>query len=151
MSIDCDSVLGIGYLINPDTLPDQLARRLPEIWHWENRYDPRTGRKLDKQEKVVTEEASVTFVLGGEEYDDFDEFLEAVAEKVGGCAGVYWSGSDRAYLIQPTISEDDDGQAGIELELLLLYLPKIRKIGERLRDLGFKVSKPRVYPLINLR
>jgi hypothetical protein len=154
MSTDYDADIAVGYIINLSAIPKKLIKKLPEITHMEDRYDEKTGRKLPDQVEVVDSEERSVYIFDRSEYDEDNEFLDALAAKVGGEHGYNgnFASDDLVHWIGPKIpkSERNCEEAGYGLEWLATKTENIRAIGAKLRKLGFKVGKPRVVPILSV-
>jgi hypothetical protein len=155
MGREYDADLAIGYVIDPAGLPAKFTRQKPEVFHFEDRFDPKTGAKLPDKAKVIDQEERDVFVFDGKEYDDVFDFLEAVAEEIGAEHGYGGDFNFDAHVVQwigPPIprSESEGQEAGVCLAWLVQEHSRIIAIGERLGQLGFKVGAPRVYPILNV-
>lgn len=93
MSIDHDAVTVIGFYASFETFFKPLMVESEEVFHMEDRFDPKTGKKLKEQEKVVDREAGFDIVIGDQKfegpacYDDLegswspeDDLMEAIGE-----------------------------------------------------------------------
>ena len=84
MGIDYSSVLGVGFVFPLEEVLDSFRKVDPEQSHTEDRYDPKTGEKLEPV-KVVDQEKHDTFMWPGEpesETEDGWDFVYFIANKV---------------------------------------------------------------------
>ncbi len=81
MGIDYGADIGIGYIINLDDLLAPFRVETEEKFHLEDRFDQKTGKKLEPA-KVVDVEAGEAFVFEGQTYEEGYELYEAMAEKL---------------------------------------------------------------------
>lgn len=85
MGIDYSFSIGIGYVVSYDSLVEALepwAVKTEDDFHMEDRFDPKTGKKIG-QEKVVDFEGETTYKLGKKKFEYEDEFLEALFDSFG--------------------------------------------------------------------
>lgn len=84
MSIQYEPRTIIGFFPSIEDFLDEVERPLGEISHTEERYDQRTGKRLEDV-KVVDREASIGYVVNGREFgeDDVQELLEYIGELIG--------------------------------------------------------------------
>lgn len=93
MSVDHDAVSYVGFAISFEDFFSPLLQRTKEEFHMEDRFHPKTGKKLEKQEKVVDRPAGFDIVInekhfeGPESKDALDgsycpedEVMEAIGE-----------------------------------------------------------------------
>src|SRR5579864_2116306 len=93
MSTDYDAVTVVGFAIPFEDFFKPLLKPSKEESHMEDRFDPKSGKKLDKQEKVVDRDAGFNIVVGEQEFEgpeteadldgNFcpeDDLMEAVGE-----------------------------------------------------------------------
>lgn len=104
MSVEFTITPVIGFRIDPERLGPR-RKVTPQKVHLEPRWDPKTGKQLD-DERVIDEEGSFEYELGGEIFDSFGEFGRALAKAVAGHfveAGSYLSGETYGFVsILPT-------------------------------------------------
>ena len=84
MSTDYSSVLGVGFVLPLEEALDPFRKVSPETSHTEDRYDEKTGEKLDPV-RVVDREEGDTFMWPGEpksETEDSWDFIYFIAEKL---------------------------------------------------------------------
>jgi len=108
MGIDYSFNLAVGFITTGKNVVKPFTVTLPEKFHMEDRFDPKTGKKLPS-EKVVDFEGGESFKLDGQEYDEEYELLEALSEKLGCCienAGGYTNGE--TLYVTAALDTDDD-------------------------------------------
>lgn len=69
MSTDHDAVSCVGFAVSFEDFFGPMLRRTKEVSHMEDRFDGKTGKKLDKQEKVVDRAAGFNIVVGKQEFE----------------------------------------------------------------------------------
>lgn len=147
MSIDYGSELAFGFVFDLNDVDHVFGKDLERKVELEDRWDPRTGEKVDPEEVVLRKEGHY-IVYKGEEYDlggsEIWEMIEALAEDVGAEAhldGSWISGEINFFVIQPygldldALSRLD--QAEVEKARDALY-----SLERRLRDEGLEISGP---------
>lgn len=84
MSIQYEPRTIIGFFPSIEDFLDEVERPLGEISHTEERYDQRTGKRLEDV-KVVDREATIGYVVNGREFgeDDVQELFEYIGELIG--------------------------------------------------------------------
>jgi len=160
MGIDYSFSLGIGFTVDPEELSEALrkihAKEVPEKFHMEDRFDPKTGAKVG-QEKVIDEEATIAWFVGKEEYEYEQEFLEAFFESRGMAysdnGGM--SEADVAYITVPVkhTGEDDFDGGRVFTGSSILYSvatskstqSTLKKIKAFLKKLGLDVGEPKIF------
>jgi len=149
MGIDYSFSLDIGYKISGEDLPDSMRKLTEEKSHMEDRFDPKTGKKLAPA-KVVDEEGGLEcFLLDGKEIEDTYELAEALADKLGcdvDCEHGY-SGEDFSitFSLQLERTDEDDcdwGRVAIGSSILFDEATSakaraaLKKLGKDLKKLG---------------
>ncbi len=81
MGIDYAFNLGIGYILDREDVVAPFRVDVPEKFHMEDRFSPKTGKKLEPV-KVVDEEAGEAYVLDGKQYEEHWEFFEDLSKKL---------------------------------------------------------------------
>jgi len=82
MGIDYSASLGIGFVVSNDDLLKPFTVETEEKFHMEDRFDPKTGKKLAPV-KVIDEEGGETYEFEGERYEDTYELFDAMGKKLG--------------------------------------------------------------------
>lgn len=74
----------IGFFPSIEDFLDGIEQPLPEISHMEERYDQKTGKRVDDV-KIVDREEQIGYVFGGKEYteDDVQQLFEDIGELIG--------------------------------------------------------------------
>jgi hypothetical protein len=96
MSVDHDAVTVVGFAISFEDFFKPLLKPSKEVSHMEDRFDPKTGKKLPTQAKVIDREAGFNIVVGKEEFEGpqdesdlegswspEDDLMEAIGEHLG--------------------------------------------------------------------
>lgn len=103
MSVDHDAEAVVGFAISFEDFFKPLMKRTKEEFHMEDRFDSKSGKKLDKQEKVVDKNAGFAIVIGEHEFEGpeskedlegswcpEDDVMEAISERLN--AHVWYTG-----------------------------------------------------------
>jgi hypothetical protein len=147
MGMSYDAGLSIGYTIDIDNIPDKYRKRRERQAHLEDRYDPKTGKKLAEQVEVLEQEEGELWTLQDKDYEDASDFLDAIAQAVGAFHGEYGDLNndpveEHLHRIELPIPEKQGDYTGVDLAWLTGQLEAVREIGHRLKKLGFKIDKP---------
>ena len=166
MSIDYTISLAVGYIIPEDELTRVFGKTTPKKSHLEDRFDPKTGKKLAPVE-VVDENSYTTIVYKGEEIEDGEsELADLIREDLDdivatGCQvwphGSSMSG-EMSYVFGPDLKKlykpyDEDGISGddtitatgsIPFALLTECGSALGVIRKALVELGLKPGEPMV-------
>jgi hypothetical protein len=160
MSIDFSFALGIGFTVDPEELSEALRKAntkvVPEKFHMEDRFDPKTGAKLAPV-KVVDEDETVSWFVGKEEFEYEDEFLEEFFNRKGMTysdnSGM--SEASVAYVTVPVkhTGEDDFDDGNITCGSSIAYSVAtskstqncLKKIKKFLQSLGLEVGEPKIF------
>jgi len=106
-----ESSVVVGFVIEKDDLEMPFKQTVPEQSHMEDRFDPKTGKKLAKQVKVVDKEECEEFFFNGENIgDDACDLVSAIEDEVNcriSMHGNYCDGDDLVYAIEPTDAASD--------------------------------------------
>jgi hypothetical protein len=156
MSVEHSASFGIGWLIEPSTVPAKMKKEVKEESHQEPRFDPKTGKPIEP-ETVIDQEEGTVYLLGESEFCEFDEFISCLAEKVGGYAGSFgdFVGGDVLYTIEVNIPDKlyahatVDGKKYVQHDRLpvssiLELQPALARIQEALHQLGFDLGEPEI-------
>ncbi len=144
--------IGIGFPISDEQIPSKFRETKHEVNHFENRWDPKTGKKLPK-EKVIDSLEEEVYVLDGRSYVTIHDFLSAVAKPLGCiCAeyGDYVDGSLFYTIELRSVRPDgkESGPDGLAVCDLIKLLPKYYKVRNALRKMGIEVQDE---PIIQLQ
>jgi hypothetical protein len=145
MSTDYDAILVVGYLVNANAFLAILEKEYPEESHMETRFDPKTGKKFKKPEKVIDEEARTVYEFQGKRFetDEKQELVEAIEDHFKCDMWLYVDcrEDEDAYLLGISSSKlsktESDGET-----LTFAEVAKCRKdvarIGRAMTKFGFK-------------
>lgn len=148
MGIDYSFRLAVGFRVTRQMLEQRFARHIAAKIKLEDRYDPKTGKRLEPVE-VVVKDASHSFVWGAVELEDPMELVDAICDKIG---ATYWSvGSymdgDVDYIIGPSFKTSEgmdcgriDCGGGVDYLDMLGMGPEVSRIGIALLELDLDVS-----------
>lgn len=104
MGMEHTSEMVIGFVACQDEILKYFELTTPEVSHIEDRYDPKTGKRL-KPVVVVDEEERTVYRVDGETYEDSYDIAEALADAVG-CRvtrhGNLFTGEDIVFAIEPS-------------------------------------------------
>lgn len=149
MGIDYSFWLNIGYKISGEFLPDSMRKITEEKSHMEDRFDPKTGKKLAPV-KVIDEEGGLEcFLVDGTELEDMYSLAEALSEKLGcevECEHGY-SGEDFTITFSvnlPRTGQDDGDWGRVSVGSSILFeevisnkaRAAVEKLGADLKALG---------------
>ncbi len=81
MSTEHTSALIVGFSISSDELVMPFKTTIPEASHIEDRYNHKTGEKLEPT-TVIDVEAHEAYVFEDEEYDDVNDLYEAMEQHI---------------------------------------------------------------------
>lgn len=159
MSIDHEAVLIVGFKLFSDDGDDQSAhgkkrlvnteipkryiRHQAEKSHVEDRYDQKTGKKLEP-EKIIDEEACDVYVLDGTTFClyELQEFAECIAQKAGGSLVITGNMQFGALYFHVVC---DGLEEPIEIYELIKKEKELVNIGKELVKMGFDVGLPTIY------
>jgi hypothetical protein len=155
MGIDYSSSLAIGWRVRAEQLKQVFGKYTPEQAHMEDRYDPKTGKKL-LPEKVIDQRAGTVLMFEGQECDYIEQLVEAICDKTG---ATFWhDGSfmcdqeDMEYIIGPSFELDTEGKdegrvttgGGILFAKVVELAPELQRIGIELRKLGLDIGSAEI-------
>lgn len=152
MGIDIDQSISIGFVLEEDEIKQVFGVATPEVSHMEDRFDPKTGAKLEPK-KVIDTHSYTTFTLENKKFDGEYELMEALAKHLdvtvdrfgdsfGGRSGYvvglgHGTGSCDAKRC-PELGE-------IDLQEVIDDLPKLMELGDKLTNLGFSSRKVKIF------
>jgi hypothetical protein len=156
MGIDYDFRLAVGFRVTSQEIEETFGEPREEDFHMEQRFDPRTGKRLE-DEKVVTRPAGLNLVLRDCEFDSVEELVDAMAGEVGAVSypcGSYMGGDEFDFIIGPKVPDEatsgfEDSHitvdGGFPFERLAELGPELARIKKEL-DLkfSFEVRNPEV-------
>ncbi len=112
MGIDYAFNLGIGFVLDREDVLAPFRVEREEKFHMEDRFNPKTGKKVEPA-KVVDEEAGEAFILDGTHHDDDWSFLEALSQKLG-CDITNQGGYSDDQTLYFTVKVKTTGEDGLE-------------------------------------
>jgi hypothetical protein len=147
MGVSYDAGLSIGYTIDLDNIPKRYRKRRERQAHLEDRYDPKTGRKLAGQVEMVEQEAGDVWTFQDKDYEDVNDFLDTISLAVGALHGEYGDLNndpveEHVHRIELPIPEKQGDCTGVDFAWLTEQLEAVQEIGHKLNKLGFKIDKP---------
>lgn len=111
MGMNWESATVVGFVIDKDDLEMPFKQTVPEEFHMEDRYNRRTGKKLNEQVKVVDKKEYEEFFFNGSSVGDDPSELVSCLESEVGCRismyGNYCDAIDLVYAIEPIDAESD--------------------------------------------
>lgn len=143
MSVDHSAETIVGYVIPVEDFFKPLLVKSKEVSHMEDRFDPKSGKKLDKQEKVIDREAGFNVKVGDEEFegpgadDDLENFNpdDEVTEAIGallGCnvrvTGNFYNGCCVFVCLEPKGFSKNDGC--VSLKDIVKQADELKRIGK---------------------
>lgn len=163
MSIDTDSFIVVGFVINTADFFKPFLREREEKWHMENRYSPKTGLLID-QEKVIDVTAGYDIVFLGEVYNgpeslveayspdriDDDPMISAISNYLDASVtvgGDYYRGGPYFMMIEPRCI---NVKGFIDIASVTRISPELERIGRALIDLGVEPGKCGIHSVINV-
>ena len=153
MSVDYDAALAIGFTFDEDAFERAFGRTVPRESHMEDRYDPRTGEKVDPVEVLDCMEHEGLFLDGDEKEYGFDEELfEEISTRT---RTHYVEQIDYDHTVTVTFGPTHEilprpyENDCVEWRSLLLLGQELDQIATRLRELGLEPGEPTVSALLS--
>ena len=162
MSIEYGAEIGIGYKLDEGDLYNFIEeiRISEDTVTYEDRYCPKTGKKLPTQEKIVKRGLTeLKFILDGRDIEENDLWgpglANAIAEHLG-CE--VWSGNE-IYIFGVDIPiAEEGGDFGFKFSFGPSYWLKdvikseesLKEVAVKLKKYGIKPGKPMVYNLASV-
>lgn len=160
MGIDYSASIAFGCRVTPEMIGQVFGVTLPEKFHMEDRFDPKTGKKLPQVKVIDWEEMNVYKIdKGADEY--FEDQIELMEEVCKRARASYWIVSDydappdeTTFIVGVTPKKSgDDGESwgrvdtgpSYSLDDVADLRPELEEIRKRLKDMGLKIGPPRVY------
>lgn len=149
--------LQVGYSADQDLVNQIFEETIPGEFHFEDRFDPKTGQKIDSVK--IWDKLSHTFiVINGEKIDEDPEQISSCLAEILDCnvstSGHYYNG-DLQYNFTPKL--DSKEEKYIDYGKIYVYNPsmsfkdvvaledKINLLYVKLTKLGIKVGEPKVW------
>ena len=120
----------IGWVIESEELEEKFSSEIPEEFEMKVRFDPDTGKKLPKKQKVITKHSSICYKFGEEEYQEIGHFIDEMSIKF-----------DFDYLHQDVYGNDSlvfglEFEDGATHDSIVKMKPKLKAIKKKLLKLG---------------
>jgi hypothetical protein len=145
MSTDHTAALIVGFSIAHDDLGTPFKTTLPEESHLEDRFNARTGVKLQPV-KVVDADEREAYLFEGVTYAELEELVEAMEQHVKcriNSHGDFFNG-DLEYSIQPTATAGKSFLGFEEVAALKIECLRIKRAFEKY---GIELGEPTVFAL----
>ena len=165
MSIDYTIKLAVGYVIPEEELTRVFGRKTEGRTHLEDRFDPKTGKKIDPIEVVDEFEYTTLYYRGVEFEDSTYELAEKIAKDIEvetGCCAIPYGNNmsgETSVVFGPDLrsmsSMYDDNElesghvtcsGGVPFSLLIECGSALGVIRKALRDIGLNPGEPVVVP-----
>lgn len=159
MGIEYHVNLAVGVEVSVDELKRVFTQTLPEESHVEDRFDPKTGEKLEPA-KVVDVKERVAWMWKGEEV--YDQYLvDELSAEIGAVPYMkvnMWSEGLESVVFGPRLAELDEGEqdgritvgGGVKYDDVVKAIDKILAIESRLFvDYGVKFGPRVVSPILS--
>jgi hypothetical protein len=154
MGIDYQFSLGIGFILDREDVVAPFRVEVPEKFHMEDRFDPKTGKPIEPV-KVIDEEAGEAFVVDGTTYEDGYDFFEALGSKLG-CSianqGGYSDGETLYLTVDVERTDEDyldDGRisvgSSIAFDNVTASRAAIMELSKKLKKLGIEPGTAKVF------
>lgn len=151
MGIDITQTVKVGFIVSLEHLNAVFGEETPEVFHFEDRFDPRTGKKIGS-EKILDNYSSVSYKLNGNTYHDIYKFTSVLEKALG--ANIYPYGdnyhNENNFVIgigHETVACDAKRcpeSGAISLYKVIHDLPALELLGTALTKLGLVVGKPEI-------
>lgn len=137
----------VGVQVEREHLRAPFKHVEPEVCHYEDRFDPKTGKKVEPK-KIVDCEEKVTLHFQGKQYRDTRDLANAVAAHLG-CKVTHYNdcvcGQWDTYVFGFDHSAHDEyGPAATDLKPIIDSFPALLKIQQDLIELGIRASNPQL-------
>lgn len=149
MGVDVETYQIVGWIFSAKDIPKKLRKTIPEKFHWEDRFDEKSGKKL-KPEKVVDEEEHEVFLLPGKKAiecheDEIGEFFDAIAAELKMSYVVAGDGinGDLLYCLTMKTTKKQD-KDGIPVEVVIRGWGELNTAKKKLQTMGFKVGSAKI-------
>jgi hypothetical protein len=160
MSTDIDTVIVVGFVVPEEDFLKPLKVYKKEESHLEDRFDPKTGKKL-KPQKVVDQEARWVYEFEGGTYEDNQtelglntwDLLDAIGKKfkcfVSFHGNLNW-GENITVAVES--KKQKKTQKGGYSFKCIGELPKanLARIAREMKKAGFKLGEPGIYPVVDI-
>lgn len=143
--------VGIGFVFDECTLGVPFRHDTPETAHFEDRFDPRTGAKIEPA-KVIDQYRHTYWVLDGHRYDHWMDLAESINAKVGSELGVIGGlneskGRKVMFCVNKPYTQEESPSYPFtvyvgEMPATYNYQPALRELQGKLEGLGLKPASP---------
>jgi hypothetical protein len=154
MSTDYSARLGIGFVFKTNDINDKFWEEVPEKSHMEDRFDPKTGKKMAPV-KVVDQERGSVLKFHGKTYEDIDVLVSAIAKMARCSYDMFGYEQEEGFVsfclrFKPRKNYAIDfGNISMGGELYLSEVlkmgPKLAEIRQRLISMGLKPKQAEVF------
>jgi hypothetical protein len=150
MGIDYNATLEIGFVFKSNEVAKIFKKEIPEKFHLETRYDPKTGAVLKGKEKIIEREGYIEYHFKGKCQPDQEELFASIAQEIrcqylsfgDMCCGPDYVVFKPNFQARKQYGYDDRGRHTIEGEIdvnaIIKMAPILEKLKTRLRKLGLK-------------
>lgn len=154
MSIDYSVHLGVGYILDREDIVALFRVEIPEKFHMEKRFDPKSGKKIEP-EKVIDEESGEEFEYKGKKYENEYELFEALGQDLGcniaNCGGY---SDDEVIRVTLDIETDDSGVddgrftvgGAAAFNDVTAKRAELMALKKKFKKLGIDLGEPKVFP-----
>jgi len=151
MGVDYSQGIDVGVEVSREDLIAPFRQIVPEVARYEDRYDPKTGERLEPK-KIVERRSYAFYVFENEKYEEARDLAYAIAKKLDCsveshadwmCGG--WDEYVFGYGLGIT-SEDSrcSRPSSISLSLAVEQYPKLLALKDKLTALGIKATGPSI-------
>lgn len=154
MGIDYSVNLGIGYILDQEDIIAPFRVEVPEKFHMEDRFDPKTGKKIAPV-KVIDAEAGEEYEYKGERFEDTYELFERLGSELGcdinNCGG-YSDGETIRVTLDVDTDESgiDDGRFTVggaaKFDDVTALRAQLTKLKKDFKKLGIDLGEAKVFP-----
>jgi hypothetical protein len=149
---------GIGFEFSVKEFESQFAKLRTEKYHFENRWDPKTGEQIE-DEKIIDEEERMIYEFDNKKFDERSYLLDLLAENFE-FDTFYNSSSDRIlFLIQTGLHEDEesayiDGNISCDGDYIIKdpteIVQGIEKLRTTLTEIGLKPTFSKLFNICQI-
>lgn len=154
MGIDYSANVGIGFIVDREDLLAPFRVETEEKFHMEDRYDPKTGKKLEPV-KIVDVEAGEIFEFEGKTFEEEYEVVEAIADKLD-CIIEDTGGYTDCETLQITVkvehTDEDDVDcdrfyvgSSILFDNVTALRAELKRVAKGFKKYGVDVGEAKVY------
>lgn len=147
MGVDTSTWAEVGVQVERDDLITPFKLVTPEVCHYEDRFDPKTGAKV-KPKKIVDKREVITYHFKGKRYTESRALANAVATYLGCKVTRYrdymCDGWDVFVFGFNHSAYDEYGPTQTDLKPIIDSYPQLVEIQQGLQGLGVKASNPQL-------